>query len=435
MFRLRGKGLKGSSSADQDSSSSRRHLLRLLVEKPSLFCKAVLGFKPYPYQEKFLDDPSRRIIVCSGRQVGKSTSAAAKALHFATTRAGSTCLIVSATLRQSMITFEKIRRFAENSILRYSLRRSSGSTIELENGSRIIALPCGRGDTLRGYTAHLLVLDEAAFMPEKVIANIALPMIASTSGYCWMLSTPWEKNHIFYRIWCGSGEWSRYHWPSRLNPMISEAFLMEQRRLIGEERFQVEYEACFLDDSSSFLPMSLLRRCAEDYEPEIIEGAVYGYDPGGRESLAAVVGVIYEEKERRWRVSYWRAEKCESYIEFDALLHEIHGRAPMRMLVVDETGIGGPIVEHLRELGLPVVGVKLMERVKEEIFGRLKLMLERGKLAIPNDPQFLSHLNCVEYQRTWSGGYRFSHRPGSHDDLAYALALALHEQRSEAFLA
>jgi len=427
--------LKSSSREDSSSSTSHRQELRRLLEDPSLFSRIILGFEPYPYQAEFLNDPGKRIIVCSGRQAGKSTSAAVKTIHFAATHSDSTSLIVSATLRQSMLLFEKIAGFIESSILRYSVRRKTRNRIILENGSRIIALPSGSGDTIRGYTADLIVLDEAAFIPEKIIANVVLPMIAATNGYCWLLSTPWDKNHIFYRIWCGEYEgWRRYYWPSRLNPRIGEAFLREQRKLIGEERFLVEYEARFLDDRSSFFPMTLLRRCIQDYEPSIEEGAVYGYDPGGRESLAALVGVKYHPENRRWKVIYWRAERCESYTDFDALIHDIHRRAPMEAIVVDETGIGGPIAEHLRELGLPVVGVVLTEQVKEEIFGRLKLMLERGELILPNDTQLLSHLNCIQYERTWRGGFRFTHRPGTYDDLAYALALALYHRPARSFL-
>jgi len=367
--------------------------------------------------------------------VGKSTIAAVKTIHFAATNANSTALIVSATLRQSMLIFEKILDFIDSSILRYSVEKKSRSRVIFKNGGRIIALPCGRGDTLRGYTAHLIVLDEAAFMPERVIANVVFPMIASTNGYCWMLSTPWDREHIFYRIWCGRyGEWSKYRWPSRISPLISERFLREQRELIGEERFMVEYEARFLDEQSSFFPMSLLRKSVEDYEPKLEAGSIYGYDPGGRESFAALVGVKYHRESGKWRLTYWRAEKCKRYADFNALIHGVHKLAPMERIIVDETGLGGPIIEHLRELGLPVIGVQLTEKVKEELFGRLKLMMEKGEIALPNDPQLLSHLNCIQYERTRSGGFRFTHRNGTHDDLAYALALAMYYQPVKGFL-
>ena len=427
--------MRGSSSGSSSSSPWPREALRRLAEDPVTFSKIILGFNPFPYQEKFLRDPGKRIIVCSGRQVGKSTAAAAKAIHFAATKNESTVLVVSATLRQSLLIFSKITGFVEGSLLRYSVEKMLRSEIAFKNGSRIIALPCGGGDTLRGYSADLIVLDEAAFMPERVIANVVFPMISATGGYCWMLSTPWDRDHIFYRIWCDeTGKWSKYHWPSEFNPLISREFLVEQRELIGEERFMVEYEARFLDDRDSFFPMAMLRRCVEDYEPRLEENAVYGYDPGGRESLAAIVGVKYDQEIGKWRLTYWRAEKCGRYADFNALIYDLHRAAPMERIIVDETGLGGPIVEHLRELGLPVIGVKLTEKVKEELFGRLKLMIERREIILPNDPQLLNLLNCIQYERTRGGGFRFARRNGTHDDLAYALALALYYRPRRGFL-
>ncbi|HDJ67105.1 MAG TPA: hypothetical protein ENF33_05290 [Nitrososphaeria archaeon] len=426
--------MRGSSIGDSSSSNWRREALKKLIEDPILFSRLILGFKPFKYQEELLRDQGKRIIVCAGRQVGKSTTIAAKAIHYASTNPETVTLIVSATLRQSMLLFRKIMNFIDSSILRNSLKKRTKTWIKFMNDSEIIVLPCGRGHTLRGYSANLIILDEAAFMPEEVITNVILPMIAATDGSCWMISTPWDTDHIFYRIWIGEhGEWSKYFWPSKLSPLISDEFLEEQRKLIGEERFMIEYEANFIEERSSFFPMKLLRKCIEDYEPRLEENAVYGYDPGGRGSLAAIVGVKFDPRIGKWRLTFYRAERCESYIEFNSFILDLHRRARMDRLIVDETGIGGPIVEHLKELGLPVIGVKLTEKIKEEVLGRLKLMLEKGELILPNDPQLLNHLNCIQYERTWSGGFRFTHRNGTHDDLAYALALAVFYP-SESFL-
>ena len=71
-----------------------------------------------------------------------------------------------------------------------SVSKSTRTMIELKNGSKIIALPCGPdGATLRGYTADLVVMDEAAFMPEDMIASVIFPMLATTNGTAIMLST------------------------------------------------------------------------------------------------------------------------------------------------------------------------------------------------------------------------------------------------------
>jgi len=72
----------------------RESWLRALKEDPVEFVKLV-GFRPFPYQAKLLRDCSKRIVACWGRQTGKSTTAALKALHFAFTGRERTALIIS----------------------------------------------------------------------------------------------------------------------------------------------------------------------------------------------------------------------------------------------------------------------------------------------------------------------------------------------------
>ncbi|MCS7127621.1 MAG: phage terminase large subunit, partial [Thaumarchaeota archaeon] len=257
---------------------------------PVVFARNILNFTPFLYQEQVLRDDSKRIIICAGRQVGKSTIIAIKALHFALSNPRTTTLIVSATLRQSMLMFDKIVDFIESSpLVKKSVTYRSRTRVRFSNGSWIIALPCGRnGATLRGYTAHLVIFDEAAFMPEEVITNVVLPMLATTGGGCWMLSSPSTTNHVFYKLWATAEGWSKYHFPSSINPLITKEFLAEQRELIGEQQYRIEYEAEFVDEGSAYFPMELLRKNVGEFteRPHTITA---GYDPGGKASRAALV--------------------------------------------------------------------------------------------------------------------------------------------------
>lgn len=408
-----------------------------LAEDPVYFARTLLNFTPFPYQEAVLRDKSKRIIICAGRQVGKSTIIAIKALHFALTNPGTTTLIVSATLRQSMLMFDKIIDFIEYSpLIKRSVTYRSRTRVRFSNRSWIIALPCGRkGDTLRGFTAHLIIFDEAAFIPEEVITNVALPMIATTNGSVWMLSSPWDTDHIFYRIWVRGEEWSKYHFPSNVNPLISKEFLEEQRQLVGEERFAVEYLAEFREEESSYFPMKLLRSAVGDASDTVRGVLEAGYDPGGKDSKAALV-IVEKIGENEIIVRTHRTWKGMDYTTMNVEVAEICKREGVQRLRVDQTGLGNPIVEHLRELGLPVEGVTLTPAKKEEIFLNLRLFLEETasggtrRIVLPPSPELLNHLNAVTYRRTRAGRYEFDKREGTYDDLAYALALAC--MRSEA---
>jgi len=115
------------------------------LRDPVTFARNFLNFEPFPYQEEFLRDESPLIAACCGRQVGKTTLAAIKALHYTLANQSVRTLIVSAGLRQSMILFDKIQRLAENSIPAKKLMTYQSRTkIRFANLSEIVALPCGR---------------------------------------------------------------------------------------------------------------------------------------------------------------------------------------------------------------------------------------------------------------------------------------------------
>src|SRR6185369_4740920 len=60
-----------------------------------------LGIDPDRIQERALNSPGRRVLLNCSRQWGKSTITAAKAVHEASTNAGSLTLVVSPCARQS----------------------------------------------------------------------------------------------------------------------------------------------------------------------------------------------------------------------------------------------------------------------------------------------------------------------------------------------
>src|SRR4051812_10038050 len=63
-----------------------------------------------PWQERVLTGTGNTLMLC-GRQVGKTTTAALKAIHQAVAHAGTTTLITVPTLRQSQLLYAKTRTF------------------------------------------------------------------------------------------------------------------------------------------------------------------------------------------------------------------------------------------------------------------------------------------------------------------------------------
>ena len=75
---------------------------------------------------------------------------------------------------------------------------------QMENGSRILALP-GTEKTVRGYAqASLVVIDEAARVEDELIAAVR-PMLAVSEGGGRLiaLTTPAGKRGWFFDAWTG----------------------------------------------------------------------------------------------------------------------------------------------------------------------------------------------------------------------------------------
>lgn len=219
------------------------------------FCAAVwvltaLNMELDDWQKQFLDDPAKRKALCCSRQAGKSTIAAAGALHMACYRPQSLILIVSGSQRQARELFRKVLAFYHTMDRSPDIERITTTELELANGSRIVCLPA-KSDTIRGYSGpSLVIIDEAAHVPDDVYFTLA-PMLAVSNGELWLCSTPYGKRGFFYEIHqevqddAQGYSWKRWTVPADSIPRISDAFLEDQRLHMPEAWFRQEYFCSF----------------------------------------------------------------------------------------------------------------------------------------------------------------------------------------------
>ena len=107
---------------------------------PVLWVREVLGVTPTPWQETFLRSPlGASILALTARQVGKTTTAAWAIAHCMLFSPGSLSVIGCPAQRQSA---EAVRRVKEI-LIKAGAKLESDNVygLELENGSRVLALP------------------------------------------------------------------------------------------------------------------------------------------------------------------------------------------------------------------------------------------------------------------------------------------------------
>jgi Terminase large subunit, T4likevirus-type, N-terminal len=224
------------------------------------------GIEPDRWQEDLLRSTATRVLLNCARQSGKSTVAGVLAVHAALYEPSSLVLLFSPTLRQSSELFKRCLSFYRAAGRPVSLESETALTLTLENGSRIISLP-GKEHAVRGFSAvRLLVVDEAARVPDDLYASVR-PMLAVSGGTLIALSTPFGTRGWWYEAWHSAEPWERYEVPATEVPRIGPAFLEEERRTLGSWWFEQEYMCRFLDaQTQAFTREEVDKAFAEEVE-------------------------------------------------------------------------------------------------------------------------------------------------------------------------
>lgn len=207
-----------------------------------------------PWQTELLTSRAPETVVCTSRQVGKSTATAVLALHEALFRPPALVLILAGVFRQSGELYAKLRATYECFRGAPGLARPvdiSSSRLVFSNGSRVVCLP-GNPSGVRGYSApRLVVVDEAAYAPDGLFDAVRPMLATSPGGRLVLISTPNGKQGAFFDAWEDTD-------PSILKlrvradecPRISAEFLERERRK-GDRYFRREFLAEFVEGAET----------------------------------------------------------------------------------------------------------------------------------------------------------------------------------------
>lgn len=219
------------------------------------------GRQPDPWQTRLIHRSFDRVLIVASRQCGKSEVAGALAVKEAVLRAGALVLLLSPTLRQSSELFRsKVLNFYGAIGRPLSAGQESALQLTLANGSRIVSLP-GSEATIRGFAAvSLLVVDEAARVPDELYRAVR-PMLAVSRGKLVCLSSAYGKQGFFFEEWTNGGdEWERVKIMASECNRIDPAFLKEERRVLGERIYQREYECVFSETDDAYFDAPSIER-------------------------------------------------------------------------------------------------------------------------------------------------------------------------------
>ncbi len=154
---------------------------------PSFTANLLMGIDIWPFQDIMLRAMMEKdyfLGVC-GRGIGKSTIASVFIPLYAIFNPGTTIGITSASFRQARSVFQKIETVSlsqKGKYLKQCMKdkpKHNSDAWEMNIGeSKIVCLPLGSGEKIRGYRFNLLVIDELLLLSEKVINEVLLPFMA-----------------------------------------------------------------------------------------------------------------------------------------------------------------------------------------------------------------------------------------------------------------
>jgi len=408
-------------------------------------------FKFDPWQTRVLEHEGNATLR-TGRQVGKSTVVSEKAKRFALENRGVRILVVAASLNQAGFLFEKIRglfdkmdddmvsekmnkfqekrgRFPTPRELREVRLKGSiykepptKTKIVLKNDSIIHCLAVGRtGAYIRGLTIDLLIVDEAAFVPEPVWNSI-LPMVAvsrETRGFGWiiLLSTPYGKGGYFYDSH-HDPDFLQIHVSSETCTRIDKKFLIREKSRMTKMEYAQEYLGEFVDEWNQFFPTNLIKKVSTlgpwDTRKDLEKGKSYylGIDIAryGADETAYIVA----EMDHRKNIKIVKALTTQRMSLTDTIGRtlKLDEQFHFKRIFIDDAGIGGGVLDILLErVGRRVVGINNARRsvdkedrkraiMKEDLYSNALMLMEAGKLEMVYNLPLMKSLKSIEFEYT-----------------------------------
>jgi phage FluMu gp28-like protein len=282
----------------------------------------------------------------------------------------------------------------------------------------------------------MIILDEANFVPEEIVDGVVRPMlIAKPNSRLIMVSTPWTRNHPFYRAISEKGRgFHVYRWPTSLSPLVSAEKLEADRNALDVLTFRREYEAQFVEENNSYFPSHLISQCVdgnyellEDHEVLQTEhkGVFHlGVDFGKRVDHS-VVAVLEESAGRVQRLVYLKQFPLQTnYATVIGWICRLNEAFRFETATLDQTGVGEAPVEDVKNFLHNAEGVILTSKMKLDILSNLQLLMQHTRLTIPLERDLIAQINEQQYEIRKTGELLFSHPPRSHDDQLWSLALA-----------
>lgn len=218
---------------------------------------------PNGKQIEIVQTAGNKLILMPRQCFGKTTIIAIKEIAHPMIFKPNTPILVATNVEDSAVNLIKI---VKSSVKKYAdlcgflqVTKDNEKEFELSNGSRVKALSSG-STAPRGFTAKILVLDEAAYISDERFYKELLPTTASIDNPVIVASsTPNGKQGWFYKYW-QEMDWKRITAKREDCTWKSDDWFAQKRLEMTDTAYRQEFECEFLDVQNAVFSVEQLDR-------------------------------------------------------------------------------------------------------------------------------------------------------------------------------
>ena len=302
--------------------------------------------------------------------------------------------------------------------------------IEFPNGGGLGVYSADSEDSIRGEAFHLVIIDEAAKVPQSAYTDVIQPTLADYDGDLILISSPYGKNWFFHEYVAAQSDGVRMRaWTAPTsdnpNPNIKRAFELAEFR-VPNRTYRAEWLAEFVEDGGEVFRN--VRNCATAVKQDApIDGHVYliAVDLGKVNDFTVLTvfdltlkAVVFVDRFNQIDYTVQLKRLKVLYERFNA------------SFTIIERNTGEMFIEQARRMGLSVRDFHTTSQSKPKLIDDLSVAFEQAAIAILPAQAMeaaavtISELEAYALEKTASNNIRYNAPPGSHDDTVMSLALA-----------
>jgi PBSX family phage terminase large subunit len=234
----------------------------------------------------------------AGRRTGKSFAAAL--LAFAKLlEPGQQVMVVAPNFTLSSIIWDYVTDLIKQLNIEVEKFNQKDKVVKLINGSIFRLLSANNRDSLVGRAANLLIIDEAAIIPndEYFLRDLRPALSTFQDSRCLWISTPRGKGNYLYNYYMRGqnpeeySEWGSGIYTWRSNPLLAEKDIAEAKKTMTRALFAQEYECEWTTTESQIYEYIDEEKHKGEYQTTKFVEVIAGLDVGYRdENVFVVIG-------------------------------------------------------------------------------------------------------------------------------------------------